>query len=357
MLTIAEIAKLAGVSKTTVSNVLNGKLEQVGKETREKILKIIEESGYTPHQAARALKSKRNRTIGLLFPHMPLRLVSNSFFFPGFLTGVAEACERFGYQLLVTTSFKNCDTDFHYERLLKTRSIDGLIVSDVFYNDPRFAILQKAHVPFVSIGKPEGAKIEGIYWVDHDQEHLAERATEYLVNLGHREIVFVGLSLQRVYTLQRLQGYKRTLEKAGIPFKEEFILCEEMWGTEAEERIASFLQGVSSFTAIFSVGGSLTLNCLRALEKMNLRVPQDVSLLGNLETENDRFLGINLSGIRVKPRTLGYVTAKTLIELAEGKEVERSQVLEAEFVEGASCSRVHDCAHKHVVREGGDNWL
>lgn len=336
MLTIAEIARLAKVSKTTVSNVLNGKVGQVGEETRKRILRIIEEYGYFPHQAARALKSKRTRTIALLFPHMPLRLVSNSFFFPGFLTGVAEACEDFSYQLLVTTSFKDCDTDFHYERLLKTRSMDGLIVSDIFYDDPRFAVLKKSSVPFVSIGKPEGGDTEEIYWVDHDQETMAEKAVDYLIQLGHRDIVFIGLSLKRVYTLQRLRGYQKSLKKAGIPFREELILCEEMWYEEAEEKIMAFLKNFSSFTAVFTIGGNLTLNSLRALERLFFRIPQDVSLLGNIEAERSEFLGVRLSGIRVYPRILGYVTAKTLVELIEGKEKERGRFLEADFVEGES---------------------
>lgn len=340
MVTIAEIARLAGVSKTTVSNVLNGKTDQVGEETRKKILKIIEESGYFPHQAARALKSKRTRTIGLLFPHMPLRLLSSSFFFPGFLTGVAEACEEFSYQLLVTTSFKNCDTDFHYERLLKTRSVDGLIVSDIFHHDPRFAVLTRASIPFVSIGKPEGGEIEEIYWVDHDQEKVAERAVDYLIHLGHRDIAFIGLSLKRVYTTQRLRGYQRALRKAGLPFREELILCEEMWHEEAERKIGAFLQKLPSFTAIFAIGGNLTFDCLRVLEGLGLSVPRDVSLLGNIEIEGNRFLGINLTGVRTYPRKLGYQTAKTLINLIEGKPAPKSLVLEADLVEGESCRRI-----------------
>ncbi|MGQ9473884.1 MAG: LacI family DNA-binding transcriptional regulator [Candidatus Caldatribacteriaceae bacterium] len=263
-------------------------------------------------------------------------MVSSSFFFPGFLTGVAEACEDFSYQLLVTTSFRDCDTDFHYERLLKTRSVDGLIVSDIFYNDLRFAVLKKSSVPFVSIGKPEGGDIEGIHWVDHDQETMAEKAVDYLIQLGHRNIVFIGLSLKRMYTLQRLQGYQKSLQKASIPFREELILCEEMWYEEAEEKIMTFLQNLSSFTAVFTIGGNLTLNSLRALDKLAFRIPRDVSLLGNIEVERAEFLGIRLSGIRVYPRILGYITAKTLVELIKGKEKEIGQFLEAEFVEGES---------------------
>lgn len=342
MLTITEIARLAGVSKTTVSNVLNGRYNQVGENTRKKILKIIEENGYFPRQAARTLKSNRTKTIGLLFPHIPLRLVSSSFFFPGFLTGVAEACQDFNYQLLVTTSWKDCDTEFHYENLLKNRSVDGLIVSDIFYNDPRFPILQKSKIPFVSIGKPEGNEVGGIYWVDHHQEKISEKAVNYLLNLGHRNIVFVGLSSHRVYTMQRLKGYQRALAKASIPFREELVLCEEMWGEEAERKILSFLKKINDFTAIFAISSNLTLSCIKVLEKMGLKIPQGISLLGNIEIEENRFLGINLSGIKVRPQALGCETAKTLIHLIEGKEVEAGKYLKAKLVKGDSCGALRE---------------
>ncbi len=342
MVTIAEIARLAGVSKATVSNVLNGKIEQVGEETRQRILRIMEEVGYFPHQAARALKSKRTRTIALLFPHMPLRLVSSSFFFPGFLTGVAEACEDFNYQLLVTTSWKDCDTDFHYESLLRSRSIDGLIVSDVFYDDPRFALLKRADIPFISIGKPEGETGKDICWVDHNQEEIAEKAVEYLITLHHRDIVFIGLSQKRVYTLQRLRGYRRALERTSLPYRENLVLCEEMWGEEAEKRIALFLQSLPRFTALFTIGQNLTLNAVKVVEKLGLRIPQEVSILGNMETDLEKFLGFRLSGVGVKPQVLGYETAKRLIDLIEGKAIEREKIIEAELVIGESCRLISD---------------
>lgn len=337
MMTIAEIARLAGVSKATVSNVLNGRTDQVSPETRARIERIIKEYGYVPKRAARSLKSNRTRTIALLFPHLPANLIANTFFFPGFLSGVAKACEESSYQLLITTSAKSCDTEFHYEALVRSRSVDGFIVSEIFYNDPRFSVLRKFGVPFVSIGKPEGDDVSWISWVDHNQEELAFQATQRLVNLGHRNILFLGLSRGRVYTLQRLRGYERALEEAGIPLREELLVTEEMRKEEVKGKLENLWSRGVHFSAVFVIAESLALSALRALQDMGLRIPEDVAILGNIETDNYRFYTPQLSGIRVRTEDLGYETAKLLVALIEGRiATQVGKYLEADFVEGCS---------------------
>lgn len=337
MMTIAEIARLAGVSKATVSNVLNGRINQVSPETRARIERIIKEYGYVPKRAARSLKSNRTRTIALLFPHLPVNLIANTFFFPGFLSGVARACEESSYQLLITTSAKSCDTEFHYESLVQSRSVDGFIVSEIFFDDPRFLVLRKFGVPFVSIGKPEGEDVSWISWVDHNQEELAYRATRKLLDLGHRDILFLGLSRRRVYTMQRLWGYEKALREAGIPFREELLITEEMRKEEVPEKLETLWGKGVHFSAIFVVAESLALSALKALQNMGLRVPEDVAILGNIETDNFRFYTPQLSGIRVRTEELGYETTRLLVDLIEGKApTPMGKYLEADFIEGGS---------------------
>ncbi|MEN3184425.1 MAG: substrate-binding domain-containing protein, partial [Atribacterota bacterium] len=257
--------------------------------------------------------------------------------FPGFLSGVAKACEESSYQLLITTSAKSCDTEFHYEALVRSRSVDGFIVSEIFYNDPRFSVLRKFGVPFVSIGKPEGDDVSWISWVDHNQEELAFQATQRLVNLGHRNILFLGLSRGRVYTLQRLRGYERALEEAGIPLREELLVTEEMRKEEVKGKLENLWSRGVHFSAVFVIAESLALSALRALQDMGLRIPEDVAILGNIETDNYRFYTPQLSGIRVRTEDLGYETAKLLVALIEGRiATQVGKYLEADFVEGCS---------------------
>lgn len=337
MMTIAEIARLAGVSKATVSNVLNGRTDQVSPETRARIERIIKEYGYVPKRAARSLKSNRTRTIALLFPHLPANLIANTFFFPGFLSGVAKACEESSYQLLITTSAKSCDTEFHYEALVRSRSVDGFIVSEIFYNDPRFSVLRKFGVPFVSIGKPEGDDVSWISWVDHNQEELAFQATQRLVNLGHRNILFLGLSRGRVYTLQRLRGYERALEEAGIPLREELLVTEEMREQDVAKKIAMLWNSGVRFSAVLAISEPFALSALKTLQDMGLRVPDDVSVFGDITTENSQFYTPPLSGIRARTYELGYETATVLLNIIERKITTRvEKYLEAGSVKGSS---------------------
>ena len=336
-MTISEIARLAGVSKATVSNILNGRFNQVSPGTRARVERIIKEYGYVPRKAARSLKSNRTRTIGLLFPHLPAMLIANTFFFPGFLTGVARACEEESYQLLITTSAKSCDTEFHYEALVRGRSVDGFIVSEIFFDDPRFLVLREFGIPFVSIGKPEGEDVSWISWVDHNQEEVSYRAVRRLLELGHQDILFVGLSRNRVYTAQRLWGYKRALKEAGIPLREELVLAKEMKKEEVVEKLKEVLAQGITFSALFVIAESLTFIALRTMQDLGFRIPQDVSILGNIETDNYRFYFPQLSGIRVRTEELGYETARLLVQCIEGKvRAPVGKYMEADFVEGCS---------------------
>lgn len=337
MVTIYEIARLAGVSKATVSNILNGRFDQVSPETRARVERVIKEQGYVPRKAARSLKSNRTRTIALLFPHLPAMLISNTFFFPGFLTGVARACEEESYQLLITTSAKSCDTDFHYEALVRERSVDGFIVSEIFFDDPRFSVLREFGTPLVSIGKPEGEDISWISWVDHNQEEISYQAVQRLLGLGHRDILFVGLSKNRVYTAQRFRGYERALKEAGVPPREELVLAEEMRKEEVAEKMKEILAQGVTFSALFVIAESLAFSALRALQDLGFRIPQDISILGNIETDNYQFYLPQLSGIRVKTEELGYETAKLLVQCIEKKvQTPVGKYIEADFVEGCS---------------------
>ncbi|HSV32319.1 MAG TPA: LacI family DNA-binding transcriptional regulator [Atribacteraceae bacterium] len=339
LLTISEIAFLAGVSKATVSNVLNERTKQVSPKTRQRIETIIKENGYVPRHSARSLKTNRTKTLGLLFPHLPAAFFTNTFFFPGFLTGVAKACEKFSYQLIITTSSKSCDTSFHYESLVQSKSVDGLIVSEIFIDDQRFSVLEQFDIPFVSIGKPEGRDINNISWVDHDQEQVAYQAVRYLIDLGHRDILFLGLSPSRVFTKQRLEGYKRALMDSKIPFQEDLIICEEITKGEVKKALSRPLNKGVDFSAIFVISEPLVLESMKALKELGLRVSRDISFLANIETDNYLYYVPPLTGIKIKTEELGFETAKLLVQIIEG-EIRKpvGKFLEADFVEGASCS-------------------
>ena len=350
MLTISEIAALAGVSKTTISNVLNGKLEQVGPLTRQRIEALIKEHGYVPTQAARSLKSKRTKTLGLLFPHLPAAFVSNTFFFPGFLTGVARACEEYSYQLFITTSAKSCDTEFHYESLLKSRSVDGLIVSEIFSDDQRFPILEQFGIPFVSIGKPEGNDVADISWVDHNQEKISYHAVLRLLEHGHRDILFLGLSSFRVFTKQRLRGYKKALMEAQVPFRKNLVLCEEISAGEVKENFVMLMQKGIEFSAIFAISEPLALGSLKALQDLDLGVPRDISVLANIETDNHLFYIPPLTGVKIQTEKLGYETAKLLIQNIEGEIKEPiGKYVDADFIQGSSCAPKSTSKQEGVV--------
>jgi len=137
--------------------------------------------------------------------------------------------------------------------------------------------------------------------------------------------------------MQRLAGYSTALKERGIPLREELILTEEIEKDKVAEKLEKLKEQGIAFSALFVIAESLALSALRALQDLGFRIPQDVSILGNIETDNYRFYVPQLSGIRVRTEDLGYETARLLIDLIEGKvQGPVGKYLEADFVEGCS---------------------
>jgi DNA-binding LacI/PurR family transcriptional regulator len=185
MATMSDIARRAGVSLSTASYALSGK-RPISEATRQRVLQAAAELDFQPHAVGRALKSKRSRTIALLFPAL-YKGISEGVL--EFLTNAADAAGKHGYSFMLSTSPPE---DSEILRLMRRGFVDGLILMEVKLHDPRVAMLKERGYPFTLIGHCEDNS--GISFVDFDFEHAVETAVDHLVSLGHRRIAFVNIS-------------------------------------------------------------------------------------------------------------------------------------------------------------------
>src|SRR6266487_4684676 len=174
-MTIGEIARRAGVSRSTVSYVLSGK-RTVSEETRQRILAVINELDYRPNAAARALKEGRTRTLGLVIPPASQRLTDMQL---GFVASVVEAAARADLDVLLSPS--GGDHDRSFERIITGRRVDGVILMEIRLEDPRVTRLQRLGLPFVTIGHT--AQPQGMCWIDVDYATLIDRCVQHLTDL------------------------------------------------------------------------------------------------------------------------------------------------------------------------------
>jgi LacI family transcriptional regulator len=267
--TLSEVARLAGVGTTTVSRVINGG-QRVDPKTLKRVRLAIDRLGYTPNQAARILRGGRTRTIGLLFPS-----VADPFF-----SSCAEAAQAIAHVndslVIVTPTQNDPHTEIENVNILMRHRVDGLIIAPAnSHSQALREMLQRLGVPVVAMDRPLlGAQIPSVV---ADNFTGASLATQHLIDHGCRRIVcLTGEST--LYTIrERMRGYRKTVERAGLPCIVDTSIRDYK---SAEYAIESLLAAGDPPDALFTLKNSATIFAFEALQKLKVSVPDTVALVG-----------------------------------------------------------------------------
>ena len=271
---IGEIARRAGVSRSTVSYALSGK-RTVSPETQRRIRAVIDELDYRPNAAARALKEGRTRTLGLVIPPASLRLTDIQL---GFVASVVEAAARADLDVLLSPS--GGDHDRSFERIVSGRRVDGVILMEIRLQDERVTRLQQTGLPFVTIGHT--ANPQGTSWVDLDYAALVAQCVHHLADLGHRHVALINRSTELVAAgygpAQRaLTGFTEVTAKRGLTGVDLCCGDDAASGEACLEQLRDEHPGV---TAIVTINEAALPGIQRALERAGVAVPRDLSIAG-----------------------------------------------------------------------------
>jgi DNA-binding LacI/PurR family transcriptional regulator len=271
---ISEIARLAGVSRSTVSYALTGR-RTVSEETRKRIEQVIAESGYRPNAAARALKEGRTRTLGLVIPPASQALTDMQL---GFVASVLEAAARVDLDVLLSPS--GGDHDRSFERVVTGQRVDGVVLMEIRMEDARVARLQETGIPFVTIGRT--ARPDHMSWVDVDYADLIGRCVHHLADLGHRHIALVNRSQELVAAgygpgHRALAGFTDAVDRCGISGVSVCCADDAAAGQACMERL---LADHPDVTAIATINEAALRGLQRALDDAGLSIPRDFSITG-----------------------------------------------------------------------------
>jgi DNA-binding LacI/PurR family transcriptional regulator len=311
---MADIAKRAGVALSTVSHTLSGK-RPVSAAVRQRVLQAIEELEYQPHALARALATKRTRTIALLYPSLSTNIPEPHF---EFVSGVLEVTNQRKYGLLLWTT---PDDDQEVLRMTQQGFIDGLVLMEVRLEDPRVTMLKERAYAFTMIGHCK--ENYNINFVDMDFDYAIHACVEYLVKLGHRHIGFINHSS---HLLENGTGY--------------VVRCEEAF----HHAVAQWqLQGISSpcesnaqagydvtnallardpeVTAIITSNAWVSGGITRALNDQGREIPGDISLVGVVSPFIAEMATPQLTAIDFPFHDMGRLGADMLIRQLEGEDV------------------------------------
>ncbi len=305
--TIRDVARRARVSHQTVSRVINGH-ENVTADTRERVLGAIRELEYVPSAVARSLSSQRTHTLGMVTTD-----VSDHFFAEAVAGAEAEARKR-GYFLIIGSIEEGSEDDERtYLRLMLERRVEGLIVAV-----PRLRLAEDdlladavARIPTVLVASD--IDLPGADHVDIDNRRGGQEATAYLVGQRHRLIATITGPLDWPSARARLDGYRDALREAGISADRRLVEPCVDWGLESGQRAAErLLQSVPKLTAIFAQSDLLALGAISALRARNLRVPEDVSVVGFDDIPVSSVFDPPLTTVRQPMREVGELAARLI---------------------------------------------
>jgi LacI family transcriptional regulator len=333
-LTLEKIATLAGVSRSTVSRVVNDHAA-VRPEVRERVQQVIRETGYQPHAAARSLVTRRSRIIGVIIPESVATLFIDPFF-ALFLGGVTEACNTHRYHLMLSLFSSPSGQDGMYGQVLGGRYLDGAIVASYRLSDRLIPSLLQAKVPFVVAGRHPNPMVN---YVDVDNIGGSRMAVEHLIRLGRRRIGTIAGPVDMPAGQDRLQGYKLALEAHRLPF--DPVLVQHGDYTEASGMMAMQRLLPAAPTAVFCANDSMALGALRVLRRAGKQVPGDVALVGFDDLPLASAVEPALTTVRQPIARMGAMTVELLIGLLESPEGVVSQpprvILPTELVVRDSC--------------------
>ncbi|MBZ0285730.1 MAG: LacI family transcriptional regulator [Anaerolineae bacterium] len=320
---LEDIAKKAGVSRSTVSRVIN-KEPYVSEKTRQRVLAVIEQEGFSPNPAARALVTQRTFIIGVVIPgNIDVFFTDNSYY-PMLLQGIAVAAHERDFALLLWLGQSHDDRDHFTRKVLGNRQMDGLVIASLQSDHPLIVSLPDFKVPLVTVDRPE-MFYEQISYVTVDNVRAAIEAVSHLISLGRRRIAHITGHLTITDGQDRLLGYRRALEQAGIPF-DPLLVHEGNFsyeqGYEGMKRLLA-----SQPDALFAAGDTIAMGALQALREAGLRVPEDVAIVGFDDLDEAFESKPPLTTVRQPVQQKGAQAAHLLIDLIEGKRVGPHHVL------------------------------
>lgn len=338
MITIEDIAREAGVSCTTVSNVIHGRANRVSAMTVERINTIIRESGYVPNLSARALKIRSSKVVALinhLSPEDRGKFRSDPFF--NVLTEAAEqTLRRKGYFLMVRAI---SDGD-ELLTFLRNWNVEGILLPGLFEDESLYRTLRNLGMPVVltdSYIKDLGSMVN----VGLQDREGARIATEYLLCRGHRRIVFAGPKVIKGGVVEeRLLGYREALEAAGVPFDPSLVLsCP--FEVEKMMALGRRLAEMQDITAIFATADLLAAGLMSGLQQAGRAVPRDISIVGFDDIDWCRMTMPMLTTVYQDADAKGRLAADYLLRLLKGEEIgERNRILPVKLVERDSVRRI-----------------
>lgn len=320
---IGEIAKLAGVSRATVSRYLND--GYVSEEKRERIQQVIQQTGYIPSAQAQMLRRGRTNLIGVIVPKISSEAVSRM------VDGITITLEREGYHVLLGNTDLNIQKELEYLDIFQTHQVDGILFVGTQFPQKHLQRMKQIQVPIVVLGQ----RLSGYSCVYHDDLNAARDLTAHLIAAGCKTVAYLGVDTKdKAAGGMRRRGYLEALEQAGLPMRKE-LLMEGAFAFEAGyEHMKALYTAWPDIDGVFCATDNIATGAMCWLKKQGVHIPQQVKVCGVGDSHLARLITPSLTSSHYHYKTGGIESAKILLDAIQQKnpvvrEVKLSCVLQA----------------------------
>jgi LacI family transcriptional regulator len=331
-LTLEDIARQAGVSRSTVSRVVNGQ-PYVKSEVRERVQKVIQSTGFHPNLAARTLASQRSWMIGLVLP----RSVSSFFsdpYFPRLTQGIAQACNQHDYTLGLFLVGTPEDEDKIYPRVSRRGFLDGVLVQSGQIGDHLIDRLINSTLPLVVAGRPFNTT--DVSYIDVDNVQAAYQAVGHLARLGYRRIGTITGMTNSTVSLDRKEGYLKALVDHGLSMDKSLIVEGDF--SEGSGYHGMELLMPARPDAVFAASDLMAMGAMRFVRDSGLCIPDDIAFVGFDDLPQSSLAEPPLTTVHQPITQFGVKAVEILIDLIEnGAKPTQQVILDTELVIRASC--------------------
>ncbi len=324
MPTIKDIARIAGISVTTVSRALNH-YSDVSAKTKKRVFDIAKEIGYVPNRSAQNLVKRKNNTLAIILSGLERKGGKDNIVYQ-LLSGMYSYAESVNYEVVLFTTSSAHQKEKTYIQFCKEHNIGGAVLNGIRIDDPYFHELVNSDLPCVLIDVlAEGGNTSS---VTIDNIEAAKDAVAYLITQNHRTIGMINGRKEADVSIQRYKGYIKALKQHHITIDEDKIIYADFDEVKAYEKTKSLLRRYPEITALFCASDMMAIGAMRAIKDINLRIPQDISIVG--------FDNIPLSEYTTPPLTTidqdfykrGAEAAKQLLKMIQQEKVEKNIFLE-----------------------------
>ena len=318
-----EIAKLAGVSRSTVSKVVNN-YPYISDETKRKVLEVVNKYGYVPQASARNLAGKSNKIIGVFITIInnnndikDFRVIESDYFSP-FTIATIDYTDKYDYKILVLIIDKKRKFE-KVRKLLYNKTVSGGIfigaennVEEIFKlikSGYKLVIIDQEKIKDKTLGKHiiiNSKNLEGAY-----------KATKHLIDYGHKEIAHICGDMNKFSGFKRLEGYKKALNEEGLPIKEEYIVEGDFTEDSGYEAIKKIFSKKNKITGIFASNDTMAIGAMRFIKEIGFKIPDDISIVGYDDIKIARYISPSLTTVGVSMLEMASIVVKNLIKFIE----------------------------------------